>query len=128
MLCQRQEKRGCQRERLAVAGAIWEVIKGLEEGVMQGADQWVRNVYKYASRRALTVAGSPKLGVYEVGFGWGKPKKVEIVSIERTGEVSLTDSRDGEGGIEAGLALPRHEMEEFVSCFLNGFMEETGGS
>ncbi|KAM0949651.1 putative anthocyanin 5-(6'''-hydroxycinnamoyltransferase) [Dioscorea sansibarensis] len=111
-------------ERLFAADAIWEVIKGLEEGVMQGADQWVRNVYKYASRRALTVAGSPKLGVYEVGFGWGKPKKVEIVSIERTGAVSLTESRDGEGGIEAGLALPRHEMEEFVSCFLNGFMEE----
>ncbi|KAH7690477.1 Transferase protein [Dioscorea alata] len=116
-----------KEKRLAAAEAIWEVIKGLEEGVMDGADKWVRNVYKYASERAMTVAGSPKLGVYDVEFGWGKPKKVEIVSIERTGAVSLTESRDGEGGIEAGLALPRHEMEEFVTCFFNGFMEEIGG-
>ncbi|XP_039133199.1 malonyl-coenzyme A:anthocyanin 3-O-glucoside-6''-O-malonyltransferase-like [Dioscorea cayenensis subsp. rotundata] len=117
-----------EEKRLVAAEAIWEVIKGLEEGVMERADKWVRNVYKYASERAMTVAGSPKLGVYEVEFGWGKAKKVEIVSIERTGAVSLTESRDGEGGIEAGLALPRSEMEEFVTCFFNGFMDEIGGS
>ncbi|KAF9589198.1 hypothetical protein IFM89_019707 [Coptis chinensis] len=32
----------------------------------------------------LSVAGSPKLGAYETDFGWGIPKKAEVVSISAT--------------------------------------------
>ncbi|KAJ0967290.1 hypothetical protein J5N97_024207 [Dioscorea zingiberensis] len=104
------------------AEAIWEVIEGLKGGVMEGAEGWMRNVHRYASQKAMTVAGSPKLGVYGVEFRWGRPKKVEIVSIERTSAVALAETRDEEGGIEVGIALPRHEMEQFASCFVNGFL------
>ncbi|XP_020594480.1 anthocyanin 5-aromatic acyltransferase-like [Phalaenopsis equestris] len=106
------------RGAAAGAEAIWEVIKGLEKGVFEGAEGWVRVVREYAARRALTVAGSPKLGVYVVDFGWGKPRKVELVSVERTGAISLAESREVEGGIELGIALPANEMEEFVACFV----------
>ncbi|XP_020573032.1 phenolic glucoside malonyltransferase 2-like [Phalaenopsis equestris] len=69
------------------------------------------------SSRPLSVAGSPKLGVYETDFGWGKPVKVEITSIHETGAISLAESRGEEGGLEIGLVLPEEEMKKFGNCF-----------
>uniref|UniRef100_A0ACD5ZQI4 Uncharacterized protein n=1 Tax=Avena sativa TaxID=4498 RepID=A0ACD5ZQI4_AVESA len=105
------------------AAAIWRAIEGLaEEGrVFRDARGWVRLVREYASARAVTVAGSPKLGLYaatDLGTPWGRPRKVEIVSVERTGALALSESgRDGDGGIEVGLALPRGEMEAFRAFY-----------
>jgi hypothetical protein len=104
----------------AAAASIGRVIAGVaEEGrALRDARGWVRLVREYASKRAVTVAGSPKLGVYAVDFGWGRPAKVEIASVERTGALALAESgRDGDGGIEVGLALPRAEMEPFRSFY-----------
>uniref|UniRef100_A0A453QYV5 Anthocyanin acyltransferase n=1 Tax=Aegilops tauschii subsp. strangulata TaxID=200361 RepID=A0A453QYV5_AEGTS len=105
------------------SAAIWLAIEGLaEQGrVFRDARGWVRLVREYASARAVTVAGSPKLGVYaatDLGAPWGRPRKVEIVSVERTGALALAESgRDGDGGIEVGLALPRGEMEAFRAFY-----------
>ncbi|WOL07063.1 phenolic glucoside malonyltransferase 2-like [Canna indica] len=74
------------------ADEIWRVIKRLEEGAFGGAEHWIRDVHEYAAKKALTVAGSPKLRVYDVDFGWGWPRKVEVISIERTGALSLAES------------------------------------
>jgi len=112
----------------AAAAAIWRVIEGLaEEGqAFRDARGWVRSVREYASARAVTVAGSPKLRLYaaaDFGGAWGRPKKVEIASVERTGALALAESgRDGDGGgIEVGLALPRAEMEAFRTFYLDLF-------
>ncbi|XP_073009628.1 malonyl-coenzyme:anthocyanin 5-O-glucoside-6'''-O-malonyltransferase-like [Typha latifolia] len=104
---------------VVAAEAIWRVIKSLEDGAFRYAGDWIKNVRKYAAARAVTVAGSPKLAIYEVDFGWGSLRKVEIVSIERTGALGLAESREEEGGIEVGLALPRHEMEAFIAFYDN---------
>ncbi|CAN6279740.1 unnamed protein product [Urochloa humidicola] len=111
----------------AAAAAIWRVIEGLaEEGrAFRDARGWVRWVREYASARAVTVAGSPKLRMYaaaDLGGAWGRPRKVEIASVERTGALALAESgRDGDGGIEVGLALPRAEMEAFQAFYLDLF-------
>ena len=104
------------------------MIEGLaEEGqAFRDARGWVRSVREYASARAVTVAGSPKLRMYaaaDFGGAWGRPKKVEIASVERTGALALAESgRDGDGGgIEVGLALPRAEMEAFRTFYLDLF-------
>ncbi|CAN6239181.1 unnamed protein product [Urochloa humidicola] len=111
----------------AAAAAIWRVIEGLAEegGAFRDARGWVRWVREYASARAVTVAGSPKLRMYaaaDLGGAWGRPRKVEIASVERTGALALAESgRDGDGGIEVGLALPRAEMEAFQAFYLDLF-------
>lgn len=64
-------------------------------------------------KHSSTIAGSPKLGTYETDFGWGKPKKCEILHIEYSRTISLSDSRDEEGGVEVGLALGRAQMSKF---------------
>ncbi|KAF8689888.1 hypothetical protein HU200_041520 [Digitaria exilis] len=109
------------------AAAIWRVIEELgEEGrALRDARGWVRSVREHAAARAVTVAGSPKLRLYaaaDLGGAWGRPRKVEIVSVERTGALALAESgRDGEGGIEVGLALPRAEMEAFRKFYVDLF-------
>uniref|UniRef100_A0A0D9WMP2 Uncharacterized protein n=1 Tax=Leersia perrieri TaxID=77586 RepID=A0A0D9WMP2_9ORYZ len=104
----------------SASAAIWRVIEGLAEDgrALRDARGWVRGAREYVAARAVTVAGSPKLGVYaaaDLGARWGgRPRKVEIVSVERTGALALAESgRGGEGGIEVGVALPRVEMEAF---------------
>ncbi|XVF60692.1 hypothetical protein PTKIN_Ptkin08bG0068800 [Pterospermum kingtungense] len=83
------------------------------------------NLMKETGKQVISVSGSPRFGVYDVDFGWGKPKKVEVLSIDRAGggAISLAESRDGSGGIEIGLALNKHEMEIFVSSFLDGLRD-----
>ncbi|XP_071722838.1 phenolic glucoside malonyltransferase 1-like [Rutidosis leptorrhynchoides] len=69
----------------------------------------------------IGVAGSPKLEIYGVDFGWGKPKKVDIVSIDKAGSFSMTESRDQIGGIEIGLVMKtQEELQAFASLFVQG--------
>ncbi|XXG39035.1 hypothetical protein AAC387_Pa01g0100 [Persea americana] len=69
----------------------------------------------------LSVAGSPRLQVHDVDFGFGRPRKVEVISIEESGAMSLAESReDGGRGIEVGLALPESEMERVTYLFKEG--------
>ena len=50
--------------------------------------------------------------------GWGRPARVEMVSVEKTpGTVALADSPEGDGGIELGVVLPPDAMDAFASCF-----------
>ncbi|KAI9086088.1 hypothetical protein K1719_031921 [Acacia pycnantha] len=72
------------------------------------------------SESLKSLEGSPRFEVYNSDFGWGRPKKVEIVSIDNTGAFSLSDSRNGNGGIEIGLVLSKPKMEAFSALFVKG--------
>ncbi|CAL1399908.1 unnamed protein product [Linum trigynum] len=62
----------------------------------------------------IGVAGSPRFGLYEADFGWGKPKHVEVTS---AASISMAECRDGSNGIEVGLALIADQMDFFSSSF-----------
>ncbi|CAA7051837.1 unnamed protein product [Microthlaspi erraticum] len=66
------------------------------------------------------VAGSTRLGVYESDFGWGRPVKVEVVSIDQAEAFSMAERRDQSGGIEIGMCLKKTEMDIVLSFFNNG--------
>jgi hypothetical protein len=104
-----------------VAEMLSELIKSLEKGVLDGAKEKTASFMKEAAGGAaiLGVAGSNRFEVYGTDFGWGKPEKVEITSIERTGAISLAESKDGNGGVEIGIVLEKHEMEKFTSLFVD---------
>ncbi|KAJ7000634.1 hypothetical protein NC653_011173 [Populus alba x Populus x berolinensis] len=105
-----------------VAEMLSELIKNLEKGVLDGAKETAASFMKEAAGGAalLGVAGSNRFEVYGTDFGWGKPEKVEITSIDRTGAISLAESKDGNGGVEIGFVLEKHEMEKFTSLFVDG--------
>ncbi|KAE8703456.1 Gag protease polyprotein [Hibiscus syriacus] len=101
---------------------VSELVQKIKKGVLEGAEMNVTNFYapKLPGTQLIMVAGSPKLNVYESDFGEGKIKKVEIVSIERDEAVFMAESREGNGGVEVGLALKKHEMEKFAALFHDG--------
>ncbi|CAL0326182.1 unnamed protein product [Lupinus luteus] len=101
--------------------AIGNKVKELEFGVMEGAEKWISNYResRKLEQRRLTVAGSTRLGVYETDFGWGRPLKSEVVHIDASGSISLSDCRNKEGEVEVGLALGRAQMNDFNAILRN---------
>ncbi|KAI8534129.1 hypothetical protein RHMOL_Rhmol10G0064600 [Rhododendron molle] len=112
-----------EEDGVAIAAwAIAEPIGGLDDGVLKGAKELIPN---YLSRLkdgdfVSSIAGSPRFELYKTDVGWGRPSKVEMVSIVKSGASYLSDSRDGNGGIEIGVVLKKHETEAFASMFASG--------
>ncbi|KAF2299299.1 hypothetical protein GH714_031385 [Hevea brasiliensis] len=104
-----------------IAEKLSGLIKGLEKGLFRGAKESHERLRSAGAEvQKFGIAGSPQFQYYEEDFGWGKPDKVEIASIDRINGVSLMDSRDGNGGLEIGLVLLRSEMDAFASLFVQG--------
>ncbi|GAU47493.1 hypothetical protein TSUD_285230 [Trifolium subterraneum] len=64
--------------------------------------------------------GSPRFEVYSIDFGFGKPKKVDTTSTDKTGAFSLSENRNNDGGVEIGLVLNKKDMEAFSTLFAQG--------
>ncbi|KAL3508548.1 hypothetical protein ACH5RR_027949 [Cinchona calisaya] len=68
----------------------------------------------------IGVSGSPKFDLYELDYGWGRPGKVENVSIDVDGAIAVCKSRNFEGGVEIGLSFPKAKMDPFERFFNDG--------
>ncbi|KAK1412386.1 hypothetical protein QVD17_33597 [Tagetes erecta] len=64
---------------------------------------------------SVGVAGTPKLNVYDVDFGWGKPEKYETVSIDYNDSISVNASKESSEDLEIGLCLSAKQMGAFIS-------------
>ena len=95
--------------------AIGSKVRDVQCEPLKGVESFMSDIKKTAKSRqhVIKVAGSPKLGVYDIDFGWGKPKKSEILHIEYSGSLSLSDCRDNKGGVEVGLVLGRPQANNF---------------
>ncbi|ESR50205.1 hypothetical protein CICLE_v10033612mg [Citrus x clementina] len=109
-----------------VADRLSDLVKGLKREVIEGSEEKILNLLKYvkegggqAPGRLLGVAGSNRFDVYGSDFGWGKPKRVEII-LDRVGSIYLVESRNGGGAVEVGVVLEKPQMEAFSSLFVNG--------
>ncbi|KAJ0807858.1 putative anthocyanin 6''-O-malonyltransferase [Helianthus annuus] len=68
----------------------------------------------------IGVSGTQKIKFYDTDFGWGKPKKFEIVSIDYNGSISMTACRENDQDMEIGVCLPTTEMESLIRIFEKG--------
>ncbi|KAJ6684011.1 hypothetical protein OIU85_007682 [Salix viminalis] len=92
-----------------------------EAGSLSEENGYLRAVERLSEFiRGLENGGQLDFQVYGTDFGWGKPEKVETTSIDRTGAISMAESKDGKGGVEIGLVLEKNEMEKFTSLFVDG--------
>jgi hypothetical protein len=101
----------------AVAAAIEQAVGKLESP--EKIALWVERIREASESGGgmLSVAGSPRFRVYDVDFGFGRPAKVEIVSVARTGAMAVAESRQSGGGMEVGMSLPPAGMQRFQTCF-----------
>ncbi|XP_047162697.1 coumaroyl-CoA:anthocyanidin 3-O-glucoside-6''-O-coumaroyltransferase 1-like [Vigna umbellata] len=100
---------------LEAAIAIGSEVRHLQRGTFEGAETLMSNFTEFATlgKHTTIIAGFPSLKVYETDFGWGKPEKSEVVNVDNSGSISLSDCRDKEGRIEVGLALEKSQMKKF---------------
>ncbi|KAK1392699.1 Malonyltransferase [Heracleum sosnowskyi] len=89
-----------------------------EEGVLKGLDVFFDFIEGMKGQKNFGVAGSPKFNYYGTDFGWGKPKKYDVVSEK----FALVGSRDSDGGLEIGLCLSKSEMDAFTAIFIDGLI------
>ncbi|KAL2496912.1 Phenolic glucoside malonyltransferase 2 [Forsythia ovata] len=105
------------------AEAIAEIIRikvNNKDEMRKAAENLLASYAELMGNRMLSVAGSPKFDLYEADYGWGRPKKLESVSIDGDDSISLCKSRDSEGGLEIGLSLPNNKMDAFSAIFASG--------
>lgn len=104
-----------------VYAACAAVVAAIEEEVGEGAqDRWdgcVDRVKEAVAHGTLSVAGSPRFRIYDIDFGFGRPAKVHMVSVAKTGAISVADSRASGRGLELGVSLPRDAMDRFRKRF-----------
>ncbi|XP_019184899.1 PREDICTED: anthocyanin 5-aromatic acyltransferase-like [Ipomoea nil] len=107
---------------LTAAELIGETIQKRvndQEWILNG-EVWLSELKKSDPQRGVAVAGYPRLDIYAADFGWGKPEKVEFVTIDGGNVMSICKGRDSEGDIEIGLAMPRTKMDAFSTIFADG--------
>ncbi|XP_047149135.1 phenolic glucoside malonyltransferase 1-like [Vigna umbellata] len=110
-----------------IAKSIHNKIKEISDnGVFHKGDETGRRYAALAQERAeiLGTSGSNRFGVYQFDFGWGKPSKVEITSVDRALTIGLADHRNAKGGVEIGIVLKRPVMELFGTLFRGGLSDE----
>ncbi|MED6110869.1 hypothetical protein PIB30_046947 [Stylosanthes scabra] len=102
--------------------AISEGLKRVEDGIeMNGAETWLSDMLSFVGgAKIYSMAGSPRFGVYDVDFGYGRPEKVDMTSTDKTGAFSLSENKDNNGGIQIGLALKISDMKAFSTLFHQG--------
>ena len=99
--------------------AIEGAINDMKSEPFRGAEDWKASFTKiFVLGSVLLVTGSPKFGVYETDFGFGRPTKVEMVHSFKA--MSLAESGEKEGGVEVGIVLRRGEFESFVNVVEQG--------
>ncbi|KAL2476797.1 Coumaroyl-CoA:anthocyanidin 3-O-glucoside-6''-O-coumaroyltransferase 2 [Abeliophyllum distichum] len=113
------ENEGFANAAEVIGKAIQEKVH--KEGeILKGAENWLVQFESLFGKRVFGVAGSPRFDLYSADFGWGRPKKIEAVSIDKDGSISLCKSREFNGGLEIGLSLPKQIMDAFAAVFANG--------
>ncbi|KAJ6752436.1 hypothetical protein OIU85_002819 [Salix viminalis] len=106
---------------LFVARKVSELIKGAQKAALEVEREKIEKRMPNDQDAPLVgVAGSARFEVYGVDFGWGRPKNVEVTSIDRTGAISMAESKADSGGVEIGLVLKKDVMGIFKNLFVDG--------
>uniref|UniRef100_M4DI84 Uncharacterized protein n=1 Tax=Brassica campestris TaxID=3711 RepID=M4DI84_BRACM len=105
--------------------AAVEILSGLVRGLSSRKLETIAEEFKISfdcvgvTSQFGTLAGSTRLGVYDSDFGWGRPVKVDVVSIEGN-TISMAERRDESGGIELGLCMKKADLGIVLTLFNNG--------
>ncbi|GJN39558.1 hypothetical protein PR202_gb28683 [Eleusine coracana subsp. coracana] len=101
------------RGLLAAARAVQASVKEMEAAPLAGTERWIERVMQLPFSRLANVAASPRFRVYEASdFGFGRPQRVELVSMNHDGEMVLVGGR-GDGEVQLSVSLDPARIDEF---------------
>jgi Transferase family len=102
---------------------IAHVVKAVRERPLDGIERWPEEFKNRPAGMNVFIAGSARWGAYDIDFGWGRPGRVELVSMNFDGEVSMFAGRE-KGSVQATVALAAEQMEMFAKAFLAGLGQQ----
>ncbi|CAA7055487.1 unnamed protein product [Microthlaspi erraticum] len=106
---------------LAAARFVSDSVEAFDESVALKIPELLAGFADFPPGAQIpSVAGSTRFGVYGLDFGWGRPERVVVVSIDQGEAVSMAEGRDGNGGVEVGFSLKKHEMDVLVDLLREG--------
>ncbi|CAH1436247.1 unnamed protein product [Lactuca virosa] len=79
--------------------ALSETLKK-KNGVIEDGETLIKTAFMPIP--GLSVSGTPRTKIYDVDFGWGKPKKHETISIDYNSSISVNASKESHADIEIG--------------------------
>lgn len=109
----------------AACAAIRKAIDESLREPLSDCESWLETYMGMPLERMANVVASPRFRAYDADFGWGRPARVELASMNKDGEVALVAARDEEGGVQATVALSPLYMDRFGSLFLDGLQQQT---
>ncbi|PWA58411.1 Chloramphenicol acetyltransferase-like domain-containing protein [Artemisia annua] len=99
-----------------IGKAISETVKN-RDGMLKDVETWMDRGFD--PMPTLSVAGTPKIKIYDTDFGWERPKKYETISIDHNGSISVNACAESPEDIEIGLSFPAKQMDAFISISRN---------
>ncbi|KAJ3703046.1 hypothetical protein LUZ61_006751 [Rhynchospora tenuis] len=98
--------------------ALKEAIRKATEDPLAGCEGWADEFLKLPPGRVVYLAGSPRFNAYETDFGWGRPDRVELASMNHDGEVVMVRGKE-EGTVQVSVALHAQHMDAFAQRILS---------
>ncbi|XP_057792478.1 malonyl-coenzyme:anthocyanin 5-O-glucoside-6'''-O-malonyltransferase-like [Salvia miltiorrhiza] len=109
---------------VAAAEAIVDQIKtqvNNKENFLKGSENWLSDMSNFGKMSTFGVSGSPKFDLLNADFGWGKGRRLEVLSMDKEKySMSLCNSSESDGGLVVGVSLPAERMEAFAAIFAEG--------
>jgi len=110
---------GGDRGLLGACRAIQAAVAEMEAAPLAGTERWLQRMMTLPFQRLCNVAASPRFRVYEASdFGFGRPARVELVSMNHDGEMVLVGGRE-DGEVQVSVSLDPARMEEFKAHVLD---------
>ncbi|XP_047321040.1 phenolic glucoside malonyltransferase 2-like [Impatiens glandulifera] len=95
------------------------MIEGFDRKVFGREERWLPELMDACHEIVYAVAGSPRFGLYEVDFGWGRPRNVQLVwNRSRIFHFQDAAGDANDGGIEISMVMGKTEILTFSSLFI----------
>ncbi|XBH61719.1 hypothetical protein VPH35_116114 [Triticum aestivum] len=92
-------------------------LVAVREAVAEAKRDPLRDLARWRTKFAVILAGSPWFPSYGVDFGFGRPARVELASMNHDGEVVLVAGREA-GSVQASVSIAAGKMQAFRDVFM----------
>ncbi|CAN6318711.1 unnamed protein product [Urochloa humidicola] len=97
--------------------AIREAVAEVRRDPLAGRARWFTMFADIPRGRAVIMAGSPWFPAYGMDFGFGRPVRAELASMNHDGEMVLVAGREA-GSVQASVAIAAGKMPAFRELFV----------
>ncbi|GJM84384.1 hypothetical protein PR202_ga00046 [Eleusine coracana subsp. coracana] len=97
--------------------AIKDAVAEVKREPLADPRGWMSKFTEAPPGRGIVMAGSPWFPAYGIDFGFGKPARVELASMNHDGEMVLVAGKEP-GSVQASVALSADKMPAFCEVFV----------